>query len=271
MHPFAQGKKPKVKTIDEIVARTKEEIEKRKQKVPLEELKASIERQPARHFMQAIQFPKKGSVAIIAEVKLASPSESNLGTADDISTRVKMYEQAGADCISVVTEKHFFRGDSEFVRLIKNTISLPVLQKDFILDPYQLHESKKAGDDAILLIARIVSKDDLISLVKTAQTIGLEVVVEANSKDGLEKALSTETKIVAVNARDLDTFNVDVDRACKLLKLIPDTFIKLGFSGVIDKTQVEKYKNAGADGVLIGTSLMKTDNIKNFLLLLQAK
>lgn len=255
----------KFKIIDQIVAKTREDIEKRKNHLPLDRLKDLVGRKRGRVFAQAIKNPKKGSVAIIAEVKLASPSESNLGIEADIPTRVKMYEKAGADCISVVTEKSFFQGNPSFVRLIKNTISLPVLQKDFIIDPYQVYEVKKAGADAILLIAKIVDAKRLISLVEVAKTIGLEVVVEINSQDDLKKAQATETNIIAVNARDLDTLEVDVDRACEILKMISNAFIKLGFSGVMSRAEVEQYKQAGADGILIGTSLMKTGNISEFI------
>jgi len=286
------------KKLMDIITKTKQDLTKRKQEVPFTVILNSFQDPPhpnplprgkrewervkkmekqnssnktsrtVRHeglFAKAIQNPKKGSVAIIAEIKLASPSDQYLGLAQDIQSRAKAYEKAGVDCISVVTEKHFFKGDSSFVRLIKNTISLPVLQKDFIIDPYQVYEAKKAGADAVLLIALIVSQDNLISLVKTAQTIGLEVVVEINSKDDLEKAMATEPAMIAVNARNLDTFEVNVDGACELLKLIPDTIIQLGFSGVTGKAEAEKYKNAGVDGILIGTSLMRADNISEFI------
>lgn len=220
---------------------------------------------PTRSFIKAIKNPKNGSIAIIAEIKLSSPTQSFPAAADEIPDRVKQYEQAGADCISVVTEKHFFKGDSAFVGQIKSIVSLPVLQKDFIIDPYQIYEAKIAGADAVLLIAKILSKHKLISLVDEAKRIGLEVVVEINNQDDLKKALITKTKIIAVNARSLDTFEVNIDKACTLLKKIPNLYIKLGFSGVSKKVDVEKYKNAGANGILIGTSLMKTKNIPQFL------
>lgn len=260
----------KVKIIDQIVGKTKKDLEKRKQYVPLGMLKKSINKQRIRSFIKAIKNPKGGRLAIIAEIKFASPTESHLGSSDLLIDRVGQYKAAGSDAISIVTEKNFFKGDPAYISKIKEVSSLPVLQKDFIVDPYQVYEVKKAGADAILLIARIVSEEDLRLLTKEAQLIGLEVVVEVNSKDDLKRALSTEAKIIAVNARDLDTLEVDVDRACQFLKMIPDRFIKLGFSGVKNKDEVEKYKNAGADGVLIGTSLMKTDNIEAFIKNLRA-
>lgn len=218
-----------------------------------------------RSFRQAIDNPKRESLAIIAEIKLSSPTQPFLGKETEIIDRVQDYQNAGADAVSVITEKHFFGGDPSFVSKIKNIVPLPVLQKDFIIDPYQIYEAKIAGADAILLIAKILSAKDLILLVKIAQKLGLEPIVEINNIKELKNALKTSTKIVAVNARNLDTFVVNIDNACKLLKKIPNKYTKLGFSGISTKEDVQKYKNAGVDGILIGTNLMKAKNIKKYL------
>lgn len=216
-------------------------------------------------FIQALTNSKEGSLPIIAEIKLASPTEKRLGNKSEIITRAKQYEQAGATAISVITEKKIFKGDPKFITEIKKFVSLPILQKDFILNSNQVYQSKKIGADALLLIAKILSKKELIVLVNLVKKIGLEPVVEINSIDDLGKAVSTRTNIIAVNARDLDTLSVDVDKACTLLKKVPDKFIKLGFSGVQTRIEIEKYKLAGAKAVLVGTQLMKTKNIKKFI------
>lgn len=239
------------KKLREIIQETKQSLLERKKE--------------SKKFYQAMLKQRYGKVAIIAEIKLASPSEGHLGDGRDIVKRVKEYENAGVDAISIVTEKRFFKGDPSMMGIIKRVTSLPVLQKDFVIDEYQIYEAKSLQADAILLIARILSEKDLISLVDLSGNLGIEPVVEINSSNDLKKALNTNTKIVAVNARDLDNFKVDVDRACQLLKQIPDQFIKLGFSGIRQKKDVEKYKKAGAKGVLIGTSLMKSNNIARFL------
>lgn len=244
--------------LQEIIRTTKEDLLNRKKENPVVVVKSGS----VRPFAKAV---RKGFLSIIAEVKLASPSEKKLGDEKAITKRVKEYEKGGADAISVVTEKHFFKGNPQFVVKIKKAVSLPVLQKDFILDSYQLHEAKNAGADAVLLIARIVSKQELVNLVEEAQKLGLEPVVEVCSRADLNKALSTGTGIIAVNARDLDTFKVDVDKACKLLKQIPDQYIKLGFSGVLSKKEADKYRAAGANAILIGTGLMKTKDITAFI------
>ncbi len=239
------------KKLAEIIKKTKEDLMERKQAV--------------RPFAKSLTNPKKGTIAIIAEIKLASPNEDDLGNKEDVIARVRQYEEAGASGISVVTEEHFFKGNLLLIKKIKDATSLPVLQKDFIVDTYQLYESKTAGADAVLLIAKILSKEDLISLVNLARSLNIEPVVEINNQEDLEKAIFTKTDIIAVNARDLDTFEVSVERACRLLKEIPNNFIKLGFSGIHSRAEVEKYKQAGAKAVLVGTELMKTNDVNKFI------
>ena len=207
----------------------------------------------------------RDKMVIIAEIKLASPTVPYFGSEKDIVKRAVSYEAAGADAVSVITEKHFFKGNPEFIPQIKNKVNLPILQKDFIIDPYQIYEAKIIGADALLLIAKIVDKKTLIKFVTLCQKIGLEPVVEINDKDDLEKAMATSTKIIAVNARSLKTFVINVDQACQLIKKIPDQFIKLGFSGIRSSKEVKKYQQAGAKGVLVGTSLMKAKNVKSFI------
>ncbi len=214
---------------------------------------------------EVIKKKKSKDIAIIAEVKFASPTIPYLGSPGDLRTRVKEYERAGADAISIITEKHFFKGDIGFVSQVKKVVKIPVLQKDFIIDPYQIYEAKSAGSNALLFIARLVSKEKLQIFVLLAQKLGIEPIIEVFNEKDLKKAVATKTLFIAVNARDLETFIVDVPKACELIKNIPDRFIKLGFSGIESKKEVMMYKNAGAKGVLVGTSLMKANNITKFL------
>lgn len=209
--------------------------------------------------------PKNGKIAIIAEIKLASPTEKNLGNEKDILGRACEYEKSGADAVSFITEKSIFKGDIKYISKMKSKVNLPVLQKDFILDPIQIYEAKLAGADALLLIAKILSQKRLIEFVKICQETGLEPVVEINDRKDLERAFKTETKIIAVNARNLDTLEVDVDKACRLLETLPEKYIKLGFSGISSKIEVDKYIKAGCNGILIGTNLMKSPNAGEFL------
>lgn len=251
--------------LKEILNQTKKDLDMRKKQNSFESLKKLVGPVKTRSFFNAIINPKFNSIAVIAEIKFASPSSGSLGSHDELLARVKKYKEAGADAISTVTEKHFFHGDPKFVTQIKHETSLPVLQKDFILDKYQIYESAQTGADAILFIARILSRIELVEFVKLAQRLELEPIVEINDENDLKKAVATTTRTIAVNARDLNSFTMDVDRACNLMQKIPNQFIKLGFSGISSKVEIEKYKKAGARGVLIGTSLMKSTKIADFL------
>lgn len=218
-----------------------------------------------RSFLGAVLHSKIGNISVIAEIKLSSPSAGKLGDSEELERRVVAYERGGADAISVVVDQKYFSGDLEFIRRIKNTVSLPVLAKDFIIDPYQIYEMKAYGADAVLLIAKILSKDQLKEFVRLSSDAGLEPVVEVNNEKELQNAIQTDTRIIAVNARNLDTFNVNIDRACKLIRPIPKKFVVLGFSGVSTESEIGKYKKAGANGVLIGTSLMRSENPRRLI------
>lgn len=221
-----------------------------------------------RDFKKSIQQPN--AIAIIAEIKLASPTEPFLGTSDDIETRSQAYEKSGATAISVVLTRQYFKGDITFIKRVKDAASIPVLAKDFVIDERQIYETKAAGADAILLIARLVDEQTLQTFVTLSLRLGIEPVVEINTVDDLQKALKTTTSIIAVNARDLTTFTVDVDAACRLMKKIPNRFIKLGFSGIKSAHELRQYKKAGAAGVLVGTALMKAESIVDFITTLKA-
>ncbi len=205
------------------------------------------------------------NIAVIAEIKLASPSAGMLGSEDEIITRAVSYEKAGANAISFITEKHYFKSDISFIPKIKEKISLPILQKDFVIDAYQIYEAKTVDSDALLLIARLLDKKTLQKFVLLCQELGIEPVVEINDAKDLSKAIETNTKIIAVNARNLENFEIDIENACELLKKIPDTFVKLGFSGIQSNQEVKKYQEAGASAILVGTELMKAEDIEAFI------
>jgi indole-3-glycerol phosphate synthase len=144
-------------------------------------------------------------------------------------------------------------------------VGLPILHKDFVIDEYHVYDSHQAGADGLLLIARLVGWAQLRRLVTLTKSLGIEPVVEVNDEEDLAKALTTDTEIIAVNARDLGTFIVDVPAACRLLETLPPAYLKLGFSGVESAKQVREYRAAGAGGVLVGTSLMQAPNVAVFL------
>jgi indole-3-glycerol phosphate synthase len=251
----------------EIVERKKEDLKIQKKNVGVT-LAVTLRKdnrkgRPYRNFRETIISSK--NIAIIAEVKIASPNAGVLGSKKDILERVMQYEKAGANAISFITEQHYFHGDISFIPKIKEKVAIPVLQKDFVIDAYQIYEAKQAGSDALLLIARLLNKKTLQKFVNLCQDLDIEPVVEINNAEDLEKAIATTTNIISVNARNLEDFSIDVAGACNLLKKIPDKFIKLGFSGIHGPKEVQQYKDAGVKGVLVGTELMKARRIKEFI------
>lgn len=252
-------------------------VDNKKQDLGIQKLNISLEAMKQKafaiksetKFRNALLPPKRTDIAIIGEIKLASPTHTDLGTNVNVIERAKEYESAHIDAISFITEKHYFKGDIRVIEQLKNYITLPILQKDFVIDPYQVYEAKTVSSDALLFIARLLDQQTLIEFVTLANGIGIEPVVEINDEADLEKAVATPTSIIAVNARNLENFDVDIVGACELIKKIPNQFIKLGFSGINSSQEVMEYKNAGAKGVLVGMSLMKAENIKQFVHSLQ--
>jgi indole-3-glycerol phosphate synthase len=256
--------------IKKIIERNEVDLLKRKSGKPIEELERKIQDLP-----KALDFSGAFlDFGIIAEIKLTSPSAGKLASPEEVLEIAGQYKQSlpskdgkkgGADAISVITEKYFFKGDVNFISPVKEETGLPILQKDFVVDPYQIYESRIAGADALLLIAKIISPDQLKKFVDLCLEVGVEPVVEINDQLDLESASQTNVRIIAVNARDLNTFKVDVEEACELLEKIPAGYLKLGFSGVNSKEEIKKYRNSGARGVLVGTGLIKSPDRKKFL------
>ncbi len=244
-----------------IINENKKDLVIRKKRISPSVLKEGL-----KNISQGLNFAESfKNFGVIAEIKLASPSAGELEKSENIEVLAKEYEDGGADAISVVTEKYFFKGEPGYIKDVKRITGLPVLQKDFIFDGYQIYESKLAGADALLLIAKIISPDKLKKFVSICLETGIEPVVEINDKEDLKSALKTDTRIIAVNARDLDTFKIDIKSACFLLREIPDSYTKLGFSGINSVGEIIKYRTAGANGVLIGTMLIKSKNRKELL------
>lgn len=204
-------------------------------------------------------------IAIIGELKFASPTDHSIGSKKLLVRKIKEYEDAGISALSIVTEPHFFQGDIGYIAKAKKVSDLPILQKDFIIDEKQIYEAAFLGVDALLLIARILKSRELKEYVSLCKKLGIEPIVEVAREEDIQSAITSGTDIIAINARDLDTFTVNIRKACELLKMIPDSFIKLGFSGVKTQEDMDMYNKAGVQGVLIGISLMKTENVSDFL------
>jgi indole-3-glycerol phosphate synthase len=209
---------------------------------------------PARDFVAALRDADEP--AVIAEVKRASPSAGDIRDADP-AAQARAYASGGAAAISVLTEPHHFGGSLLDLQAARRAVDLPVLRKDFLVHPSQVIESRAAGADAVLLIAAAVSEPELKALLAAASDLGLGALVEAHTDDDLDAALATDAETIGVNARDLETLEVDTERGLWLLGRVPTDRIAVFESGISTRTQVERAVGAGARGVLIGEALMR--------------
>ena len=201
----------------------------------------------------------KRKFILMAEIKLKSPS-GILGKMNEIEKIAKEYEMGGADVLSVVTSKKYFGGNLKMIVRIKKTVDLPIFCKDFIRDEKQLEEIKNSGASAVLLLSYLATREKLKSLYKYSERLKLTPVVEVDNKKNLREAIEDNFKVIAVNSRNLRDFSVDREKAIRLLKKIPNNIISLAFSGVRNRQDLGKYLNSGAKGVLVGKTLMRSNN-----------
>jgi indole-3-glycerol phosphate synthase len=200
-------------------------------------------------------------INLIAEIKKASPSKGIL-RGDFNPTKIAVtYQANGASAISILTDERFFEGKLEYIKKVKENISLPVLRKDFIIDEYQIYESVPAGADAILLIAELLSPDELKRFNALALSLGLDVLMEVHNEEDVEKALATDAAIIGINNRDLHTFKVDLGVTQKLIRLLPQNKIKVSESGIRTYEDVMFLKSLGVNAVLIGEAFMEAQDI----------
>jgi indole-3-glycerol phosphate synthase len=235
-------------------------------KKEVRELKKRAETLPNHHglslprdFKKAISQSER--INLIAEIKFASPSAGVIRERIDSSEIGRLYEEAGAQAISLITDKRFFGGDLQQLPLLKENISLPILRKDFILDEVQLWESRRFGADAVLLIARILDQKQLASLIERCSQLGMAALVEVHDRPDLEKAKDCGAGIIGINNRDLDTFKVNLQTTQDLTLHIPNGIIRVSESGIKDKDDIRLLRKAGIQAVLVGTTLMKSENL----------
>ena len=203
---------------------------------------------------------KNNNSGIICEFKRRSPSNQNINYISSLSDVVSGYEEAGAAGLSILTNKKYFDGDTQDIIDIRDISNLPILRKEFIISEYQVIEAKSIGSDAILLIASILSEEEIIGYSSLAKSIGLEVLLEIHSEDELYKISGDYIDIVGVNNRNLDTLEIDLNNSIELYGKIPSKFIKISESGISEVESILKLKEVGYNGFLIGEKFMKTRN-----------
>ena len=241
--------------LDEIVAATRTRVRERKQRIPTAQLEDQPMFTPARRsFHGALARP---GISFITEIKKASPSQGVLREDFDAAKIASAYESEGADAISVLTEQDYFEGSTDNLSEARAATSIPILRKDFIIDPYQLIEARAFGADAVLLIATVLDRNHLKDLLQAADEIGLDHLVEVYREHELDRIDFSQVRIVGANNRDLETFEVDVRRAARTLRHVPAGILRVAESGIRDRDDVALAVEGGADAVLVGETLMR--------------
>ncbi len=244
--------------LDQIIASKKKEIALKKNMVSVTQLENSdlFNKKTSSLRKSILNLP----FGIIAEHKRRSPSKATINNSFSVEEVVKGYENAGASGISVLTDMQYFGGSLEDLVLARASVLIPLLRKEFIVDEYQLLEAKASGADAILLIAAVLSKEEIKQLSEFAQSLALEVLLEVHNLEELEKSIMPSLDLIGVNNRNLKTFEVSLQNSIDLVNQIPDDFIKISESGLSMTADIKMLKSIGFQGFLIGENFMKTDN-----------
>jgi indole-3-glycerol phosphate synthase len=239
--------------LERIIEKKREEIKRRKS-LPLPDDVLEI-----RDFKRAIL--RKDGINLVAEIKYASPTAGSIGPFREPSYLAEIYEKNGASAISCVTEKSFFSGDCRFLKEAKSAVSIPVLRKDFVIDPWQIKESLAFGADAILLIATCLKKEMLIELQRESEKAGIATVIEVHTEEDIEKALDAGAEIIGINNRNLSTFEVDIETTARLKPYIPEEVVVISESGIKNREDVVFLEEKGVDALLVGEAILSARNI----------
>lgn len=245
--------------LDEIVLARGKRVAADKLATPLKELTANL---PDRH-LPAFAFEealKQSDMAFICELKKASPSKGLIAKDFPYVDIAKDYQTAGATALSVLTEEDFFQGRSQYLQEISQAVDIPILRKDFVVDPYQIYQARAIGADAILLICAILTPDQLAEYIAIADELGLSVLTEAHDVDEITMAIDAGSRIIGVNNRNLHTFEVDFQNAIRLRNLTPDDTIFVAESGVKTAADIKLLHDNRVDAVLIGESMMLAED-----------
>jgi indole-3-glycerol phosphate synthase len=245
--------------LQRILARKTEELAERSARLPLAELSARAADMPdTRGFADAIEAKiAAGDSAVIAEIKKASPSKGVIRGEFDPAAIARSYAKAGAACLSVLTDKDFFQGSEEFLRQAREACALPVLRKDFVIDPYQVYEARAIGADCILLIVAALDDAALLELALLAAELDLDVLCEVHDAEELERALALPVPLIGVNNRDLRTFHTSLDTSIELQSLIEYDRVLVSESGIHTPEDVARLREAGINAFLVGEAFMR--------------
>ena len=248
--------------LEKIVAVKREEIAAAQKKVPIDAMRADAQRRVLTRDFEGAMRQKigNGQSAVIAEIKKASPSKGVLRPGEFIPADIaQSYAEAGAACLSVLTDRQFFQGQPDYLKQARASCDLPVLRKDFVVDPYQVYESRAMGADCILLIAACLNDARMKELEAIARSLDMTVLAEVHDRAELERALQLKTRLVGINNRNLRTFEVSLDTTLGMLKEIPSDRLVVTESGILAKTDVQTMRAAGVSAFLVGEAFMRAD------------
>lgn len=246
--------------LENIIEKKKERLRHVKSKTSLSEIREMIsDLESTRDFKKAIKREEK--IRLIAEIKKASPSKGIIRADFDPVEIASIYEEKAVDAISIITEEDFFSGNLDYIKIVKNKVTRPVLRKDFIFDDYQIYESRAFGADAILLIGAVLDRVQAQEYLHMARELGLAVLFEVHDYYDLEKALRIDADIIGINNRDLKTLKVDINTTFLLKKEIPADRLTVSESGIKSREDVLRLDLAGIDAMLVGTTLMESEDI----------
>lgn len=251
--------------LDEIVLKTKERLEESKKNKPFDDLKEEVANLEINFDFPFEKALASEGLSIIAEVKKASPSKGLIAEEFDYLAIAKEYETAGVSAISVLTEPYFFKGSNDYLKEIACEVKVPILRKDFTIDPYMIYEAKVIGASAVLLIVSILSDDELRYYLEIADLLGLSAIVETHDKKEIKRALDAGARIIGVNNRDLKNFTVNINNSIELCRLVPSDVLFISESGIKTKEDTLKLIENDVDAVLIGETLMKSDDKKSLI------
>ena len=251
-----------INILDKILSTKVLEVNQAKSIKSIDEVKDEINQtSKPRDFIEAIKDKHQNSLpAVIAEIKKASPSKGVIRSNFNPDSIAKSYELGGAACISVLTDKEYFQGDPRFIEVVKNNCSLPVLRKDFIIDSYQVYESRALGADCILLIASALNIDELKKFESIANNLGMAVLVEVHNEEELQKAILLDTPLVGINNRNLKTFEVSLNTSIDLVTRIPNDRIPITESGIFKHSDIKLMNDNKIFTFLVGEAFMRDDN-----------
>lgn len=252
--------------LEEIAGKRKADVERRKESLPLENIKAQAMALTDENEKFRFEKSLRGEgIRFICEVKKASPSKGIIAEEFPYLDIAKDYEAAGAAAISVLTEPEYFLGSDAYLREIAGAVQIPVLRKDFTVDAYQIYEAKVLGASAVLLICALLDDETLAEYLEIAHSLGLSALVETHDEEEIRRAVAAGARVIGVNNRDLKTFTVDIQNSVRLRELVPEEIIFVSESGIKTAEDIRRLSENGTDAVLVGETLMRCPDKKRML------